>query len=345
MVVISLAEVRSGYDVVIVGAGPAGCSVAKNLSQKYNVLLIDSVNLPRNKPCGGILVDAAKEFIQKYSPSDSIFVYPKLIDIKYVDFENNSENRSEKNFFNVDRQKFDYWLFSLIEDSSISVSDKTKLIDFSYTKSRDYFILVLESKGQIKTLITKYLVGCDGATSVVRQKISHREIPYYIAIQEELQNQSSDDAYFIFDGEITDFYSWIIPKNNSLFVGSALLPQDARFKFDMFKEKIGEKLGITGKGTISSALIRRPKSIKDIFLGKNNVLLTGEAAGLISPSSAEGISFALHSGLLCAEAINQNKNALVNYSNACKPLIKRIASKIKKSNLIMNPKKRIILSK
>ena len=51
------------YDLVIIGAGPAGCILCKELEQKKKILLIDGVKFPRNKPCGGILVKESQNLL------------------------------------------------------------------------------------------------------------------------------------------------------------------------------------------------------------------------------------------------------------------------------------------
>lgn len=77
-----------------------------------------------------------------------------------------------------------------------------------------------------------------------------------------------------------------------------------------------------------------------IFLGKDNVFLIGEAAGLISPSTAEGISFALRSGKYCAETFNKGNN-LNYYKKMCEVLKKEIQEKYTKLKILQAPEKRL----
>ena len=64
--------------------------------------------------------------------------------------------------------------------------ENTKLIDFSFTKDKKFIVLFLESNGEIRTILTRYLVGCDGAMSTVRKKMFNRQIQMYVAIQETI---------------------------------------------------------------------------------------------------------------------------------------------------------------
>ncbi len=199
----------------------------------------------------------------------------------------------------------------------------------------------MESNGEIKTIITKYLIGCDGAMSAVRKKIFNKQIPMYVAIQETIPGFKIKEAHFIFDEEVTDFYSWLIPKDNAVEVGSAVNPFRAKEKFDLFKKKVAEKTGIKGNGVLESSIVLRPSSPDDFFLGKDNIFLCGEAGGLITPSAAEGISNALRSGKFCAEAFNENpKSPFPLYVRKASVIIKRLSEKLEKSKLIIDKEKR-----
>ncbi|MEW6294958.1 MAG: geranylgeranyl reductase family protein [Candidatus Diapherotrites archaeon] len=328
---INITDLKIGYDIVIVGAGPAGCVFAKTISKNFSVLMVDSRTIPRDKPCGGMLVSASKEFLKSFSISEEFTVKPKYLSVTYLDWEKNTKKHEEKNFLNVDRKKFDYWLFSNIKKPNISFLQSAKLIEFTYTKN-NLISIILESNGTIKSVIAKYVIGCDGAISTVRQKLSKKNIPYYLAMQETIQSKKMPkNALFIYDNSITDFYSWVIPKNNELLIGSALFPSEAKNKFNILKNKLKEKYGIYGKGSLKSAIILRPRSINDICLGKKNVFLAGEAAGLITPTSGEGISFAMRSGQFAAEAINNSEeDPLSDYREKCKELTKVLERKFKK---------------
>ena len=91
----------------------------------------------------------------------------------------------------------------------------------------------------------------------------------------------------------------------------------------------------------------RPEKFSDILLGKENILLCGEAAALITPSAAEGISNALWSGKYCAEAINEgfSKQVLPIYKDKCFGVLERLKKKFDKAEIISNVSKRKTLFK
>ncbi len=335
-------KLKSGYDVVVIGGGAAGCSFLNNLSEKYNALLVDHRKFPRVKACSGILVQNSKEYFTGQDLPKEVLAEPIELHLTYQDWNSEKENAVEKYFINTRRRKLDEWLFSKVtKKSNVVISEETKLLDFFHTKDKEFIVLMLENSHETRAIITKHLVACDGALSTIRRKLSNREIPYYVAIQELIPGFTLDRAYFIFDEEVTDFYGWLIPKDGAVEVGAAVSPVNSKQKFQLFKKKVEEKFGIKGEGEVNSAVVLRPSSERDIFLGTDSILVCGEAAGLISPSSAEGISFALISGKLCAETLNLgSKDPLKEYKKNCKGLLERLGTKFKKSKEISNSGKR-----
>ena len=124
----------------------------------------------------------------------------------------------------------------------------------------------------------------------------------------------------IFDKKTTDFYSWIIPKDNFIILGTALKPNDNPIeKFNHLKMKLSNSgFDFSKKIKTEGSYILRPKRSKNLFLGRENIALVGEAAGAISPSSAEGISYALKSSQYLAMSLNQGTDEFLDrYKKNC----------------------------
>ena len=155
-----------------------------------------------------------------------------------------------------------------------------------------------------------HFIGADGAASRVSRLIAgQKTFPRkYIAVQEWIETNGAV-PYFstFFDPAITDFYGWTIPKGDMILVGAALCPRnDVVKKFEQMKQGLvrqGLQLGkvIAREG----AVINRPLSLNQIYTGTGGVALLGEAAGWISPSSAEGLSYAFKSARHLAEALSE----------------------------------------
>jgi geranylgeranyl diphosphate/geranylgeranyl-bacteriochlorophyllide a reductase len=336
---------KETYDVVIVGAGPAGCMAAHTIGRRRKTLLIDQSIFPRDKPCGGILLEESIGFLKDFNVPDYVFSDPKVLkNLILLDLDNGIEIKQERNFLNVSRSKFDEWLRRMATEN-VQFKPSTKLLEFY---SADGHIELILGNGQEKSVIrTKYLIAADGSPSSIRRALYGTETSMrsYLAVQEWVKPKTNNlkDAYFVFDSSVSDFYSWIIPKSHFLLIGSGISPSEgnAYQRLESLKDKIGI-LKNTGVPEIREARFTFvTSSIDDIRLGAKNVMLCGEAAGLISPSTAEGISYALRSGHLCAKAILEDfENAHLKYREYCSGMIKEIERKLEKNKILSDPKSR-----
>lgn len=306
------------YDIVIIGAGPAGATLARILDKKYKVLIVDRRNLDQYyefkkiKCCGGLLAPSAQRALSTQGlglPHD-IITGPQTFSVKSVDFDNDLVRYYQRHYINIDREKFDRWLVSLIPES---VSKCFSCIYKNYTKQNDYYSVTLDCNGEPREVKTKLIIGADGALSRVReQAFKGRKMPEkYVSIQDHYET-AGDLPYYvsIFDKSVTDFYSWIIQKDRKLLVGTAVPEKyDSIGRYEILIEKLKSRGFITGSAVErTGTLIMRTRRLNQLCYYTENIALIGEAAGFISPSSAEGISYALLSGEGLAESINKNIN-------------------------------------
>ncbi|MDF2614063.1 MAG: hypothetical protein K0S71_1849 [Clostridia bacterium] len=337
------------YDIAIIGAGPAGSNLARLIGDKYKVLLIDkrdlenenSKSLP-NKCCGGLLAPDAQKMIARLGlgiPKD-ILVDPQLFAVRTIDLTNNLERLYQRFYYNMDREKFDRWLVSILPTR---VDKKFNSIFKNFSEIPGGYEMRYIYNGQEISAKTRVIVGADGASSRLRNSISNNlNIPEkYISIQEWFECPCQI-PYFtaIFDEEISDFYSWIIPKENYLLLGSALRPRDnTREKYDILKTKLTQ-LGFNFNNKIKTegAYIYRPKKISQLYVGRDGIALVGEAAGAISPSSAEGISYALKSSLYLAQSLEEGIDGFLDrYAERIKDIKLNLLIKNLKSPAMYNP--------
>ena len=335
------------YDIAIIGAGPAGATLARRLHPDFNVLLLDRRDLLEptgrsdDKCCGGLLAPDAQEIFGRMGLAipKSVLVDPQLFLVRTMDFDTGRERHYQRFYFNMDRTRFDSWMVSLVPDS-VDLAFGCKFTGF--VEEREGVSFALTHGGKVHTVHARMLVGADGAWSRVRNQ-AFPEVPIkrYVAIQEWFP---TDDpvAHFgaVFDSSLTDFYGWTIAKDNQLVVGIALEEgPDLLQRFNTFKQKLGQhgyKLGdpIKREGT----RINRPASGRQICTGNDRVALVGEAAGFISPSSAEGISYGIKSAMALAEALDEGFFDLGrHYAKHAAPLKRNIALKNLKRPFLYNP--------
>jgi flavin-dependent dehydrogenase len=295
-----------------------------------------------HKCCGGLLAPDAQKMIAKLGlgiPKD-ILVNPQLFAVRTIDLTNNLERLYQRFYYNMDREKFDRWLISLLPKA---IDKKFNSVFKGFAVIPGGYEVSYLNNGQEKSAKTRVIVGADGASSKLRKYIGNDvNIPEkYISIQ-EWYKCSYPMPYFtaVFDEEISDFYSWIIPKDNYLLLGSALRPREnTREKYYLLKRKL-TRLGFSFEEKIKTegAYIYRPKKVSQFYAGKDGIALIGEAAGAISPSSAEGISYALKSSLYLAKSLENGIDGfLKRYNQKAKDIKGNLFIKNLKSPAMYNP--------
>lgn len=284
------------YDVAIIGAGPAGSTLTRFIQDRYKVALFDARELDRPyrfgdrlKSCGGLIAPDAQRFLKKHKltiPSEILDQEQSSV-VTTTDFDIGLTRRFKRNYLNVDREAFDRWL---LKDLKADTYFGKLIKDIKHTK--DGFLINNKIKAKI-------LVGADGASSVVRRQFFPQlKIRTYASIQHVFNSELISGMHCYFDEYISDYYGWALNKKGKTYMGWAI-PQsaNAKEKFFYFKGKNGFPESFSQQGT----LILRPSWFHPVTCSKN-IFLIGEAGGYISPSSAEGISYALKTAKILSDS-------------------------------------------
>ena len=306
------------YDVVVIGAGPAGSTAAKFLAEKkVNVLLIDKSEFPRDKPCGGGLPTR----VLKRFP----YIEPLIDSISYGSRTYSSSRMYKFDFirdkpllFNVIRKEFDYGLINLAVKAGATFIGGKTVVDVSIKQNKAFVLL---ADGQL--IETQMIIGCDGTHSIVSEKTNlctKMQSLCVALVQEQPMIPKELDMYYTKKRLIHLFikaqgiagYAWVFPKKNCINVGigefQSALP---KFKSNTSLKDIYEQFIV---------VLKEMKLLPKNFIIENlkgatlpifplqrtysdRLVLCGDAAGFINPITGEGIYYAMVSGHLASQVI------------------------------------------
>ncbi|MEP7252336.1 MAG: geranylgeranyl reductase family protein [Ginsengibacter sp.] len=324
------------FDVVIVGAGPAGCTAAYMLSGKgLKIALLDKDIFPREKICGDAFgADVTKQFhsinealtqkLQQFAgkvPSNGVrFFSPNH---QQMDVEFASPKNKFGGGFVARRLDFDHFYFSEV----------SKLPDVEIFQDQQVTEVAIQpDKISLKTagscFEAKFALGADGAHSILNKRLTGNKVEkdhYSAGLRQYYSNvkgfHHSNYIELHFYKELLPGYLWVFPlPNGHANVGLGMLSKDVSRKKINLKEKLTELLknhpnlkerfrdakpleNIQGYGLPLG-------SVKRSISGERFLLL-GDAAGLIDPFTGEGIANAIRSGRVAAshiiKAFEQNR--------------------------------------
>ncbi|MFW9824838.1 MAG: geranylgeranyl reductase family protein [Candidatus Thorarchaeota archaeon] len=318
------------YDVVIVGSGPAGSTAGYCLAlQGLDVLILEKEKHPREKICGGALTEKTIA-LNKEVFGDGC---DKLKEMNIIDYSSheyeiilkNGENKkrsSDNGYYFIKRKTYDNYLVEKALDKGISMIENNKVDKLNI---RDK-IIPTKNCTDIKY---DYLISADGVNSIIRNKYFFNNINelkewYYnigIGMQIIIDRENISPQIYhpqMYFSEIKEGYAWVFPNKTHMIIGlggSLKDNRDIKEKFFKFLNNFELKK----KPKIVSALL--PFGFYLDNLVKNDILLTGDSAGLANPFTGEGIFYAQKSGLLAAESIIQDiseGNSLSSYSERIK---------------------------
>jgi geranylgeranyl reductase family protein len=317
------------YDVVVVGAGPAGASAAYETARAgLKTLLVEKRTLPRYKTCGGGLPLTLEKWLPTLAPE--AFVESSVTELRHtwnfgdahVGLINPNPDEPPMTLWMVQRSIFDNALAQRAATAGAELRDGIG-VERLESDGNDRVRVTL-SNGD--TCSARHVIGGDGANGLVARQAGLRksrllaialeaEIPHtWGEGHESLRPEVAHLEYAVRQG-----YGWVFPKANHLSVGAG-----------MFGRRTAEGRGEARKdelvrwvmGYLSALGV--PRKVEDIeFHGhplpiwngsepieawNGRVLLAGDAAGMVNPLFGDGISYACKTGVLAGRAIAEGRS-------------------------------------
>ena len=297
------------YDVIIIGGGPAGATAATALAEcGRRVMLLDKAG--RIKPCGGAI---PPRLIRDFDIPDHLIVGRATAARMIAPSAKRVEMPVGKGFVGmVNRESFDEWLRERAAEAG--AERRTGVFESIERDDNGLATVTYREAGRSGDLVrirARTIIGADGARSTVaKQEIANaQDMPCVYAYHEMIKSPAQGSGGFdeercdvFYQGQVSpDFYGWIFPHGDtaSVGVGSAQKGFSLRDAVTRLRKDSGLDTCETVRGEGAPIPLRPLKK----WDNGRDVIVIGDAAGVVAPASGEGIYYAMASGRFGAEAV------------------------------------------
>ncbi len=304
-------------DVIVVGAGPAGSTAAREIASRgARVLLVDRAKFPRDKPCGGAVTFRTAALL----PFSLDPVIEDVVHNARLQFRNGKEvvHRNERPLtYMTQRSRLDHFLVEQAQNVGVEFRDDQQVKVVKQLKNGNFEVNINSDKH-----LCQVLIGADGANGIVRQNLGY-EAPLdgAVALEGNIQCSPQHNPFrgeiALHFGDMAGGYGWIFPKYDRINLGVGGWQEQVGPTLRTRLNELCVRYGFAPSDLQELRGHHLPLTRPGAIVAKGGSAVIGDAAGLIDPLSGEGIHGAIASGVAIAAPVenylNRKVDSLVGY--------------------------------
>ena len=305
------------YDAIVVGAGPAGSTAAREIASRgHSVLLLDRTTFPRDKPCGGGVTIRCANLL----PFDISPVVEHVVTGAVMSGPNGKGVTREAGrtlTYMTQRRRLDAYLVEQAQAAGVEFRDGSPVRAVTEDNAGTFTVTVGRTEAGADTHTSRVLIGADGANGVVGNYLGFEHVAEgAVALEGNLAFPDGPPPWLqgkvaLCLGLMPGGYGWVFPKGDHVNVGvggwKGVAGEHLRETLQTYTRTFGWDPASLTNVRGHHLPMQRPGQI----VTARGVALVGDAAGFVDPLSGEGIYGAIASGVAVAPAASDYLRGLV----------------------------------
>jgi geranylgeranyl reductase family protein len=291
---------RSEWDVAVIGGGPAGLAAASAAAAAgARTVVLERAEHPRYKTCGGGLLGVSRAAVAGQ------ITLPVRDEVSSATFtlrggQEFTRSNPQPLLTMVMREEFDAALLGRAQENGAVVRQRAQVRSIEQESGRATALLADGT-----SVTATVLIGADGSSGITARHVGAKFAQVDLGLELEIAVPKPVERRWagrlLLDwGKIPGAYGWVFPKGDRLTVGVIAARGQGDATKAYLREFVG-RLGLAGYEAVrDSGHLTRCRA-DESPLRRGQVIVAGDAAGLLEPWTREGISFALRSGALAGE--------------------------------------------